>query len=315
MRLQLQRPIAFIDLETTGINISTDKIIEIAIVKILPDGSKVTKRKLLNPQMPIPESSTAVHGITDEMVKDAPTFKQVANELRQFLDNCDLGGYNSNRFDIPMLIEEFMRTGLDFSTEGRKMVDVQKIFHLMEQRTLSAAYRFYCDKCLEERILVPLLAVDDVIDDAAQKSDVRSGAHRSVNIGDGAGAGEARIDVNDLGAVFDLGLHRPAEGDGMVLRHVGAHDDDAVGVGHAPGVERCSAAAESCPQTGDARAVSYPRLVLDGDYPQAAHELLVHMVELNLEGGAAEGEDGGRHVDNPAVGKLLDEGLVARLLY
>jgi DNA polymerase-3 subunit epsilon len=150
MRLQLQRPIAFIDLETTGVNISTDKIIEIAIVKILPDGSKITKRKLLNPQMPIPASSTEVHGITDEMVKDAPTFKQVANEIKQFLDNCDIGGYNSNRFDIPMLIEEFMRTGLDFSTEGRKMVDVQKIFHLMEQRTLTAAYRFYCDKCLEE---------------------------------------------------------------------------------------------------------------------------------------------------------------------
>lgn len=150
MRLQLQRPIAFIDLETTGVNISTDKIVEIAIVKILPDGSKATKRKLINPQMPIPEGSTAVHGITNEMVKDAPTFKQVANEIKQFLDNCDLGGYNSNRFDIPMLIEEFMRAGLDFSTEGRRMVDVQKIFHLMEQRTLSAAYKFYCDKCLED---------------------------------------------------------------------------------------------------------------------------------------------------------------------
>jgi DNA polymerase-3 subunit epsilon len=149
MILQLQRPIAFIDLETTGINISVDKIIEIAIVRILPDGSKASKRKLINPQMPIPPASTEVHGITDEMVKDAPTFKQVANEIKQFLDNCDLGGYNSNRFDVPMLIEEFMRAGLDFSTEGRKMVDVQKIFHMMEQRTLSAAYRFYCDKCLE----------------------------------------------------------------------------------------------------------------------------------------------------------------------
>lgn len=150
MNLQLQRPIAFIDLETTGINISTDKIIEIAIVKIMPDGSKFPKRKLLNPQMPIPPASTAVHGITDEMVKDAPTFRQVANEIKQFLDNCDLGGYNSNRFDVPMLIEEFMRAGLEFSTEGRKMVDVQKIFHLMEQRTLTAAYKFYCDKCLED---------------------------------------------------------------------------------------------------------------------------------------------------------------------
>jgi DNA polymerase-3 subunit epsilon len=150
MILQLQRPIAFIDLETTGVNISTDKIIEIAIVKIMPDGSKVSKRKLINPQKPIPTSSTALHGITNEMVKDAPTFKQVANEIKQFIDNCDLGGYNSNRFDVPMLIEEFMRAGLDFSTDGRKMVDVQKVFHMMEQRTLSAAYKFYCDKCLDE---------------------------------------------------------------------------------------------------------------------------------------------------------------------
>lgn len=149
MKLTLARPIAFIDLETTGINISTDKIIELAIVKILPDGTKQVKRKLLNPQMPIPKASTDVHGITDEMVKDAPTFKQVANEVKQFLDNCDMGGYNSNRFDVPMLIEEFLRIGLDFSVEGRKMVDVQKVFHLMEQRTLGAAYKFYCNKTLE----------------------------------------------------------------------------------------------------------------------------------------------------------------------
>jgi len=149
MKLTLSRPIAFIDLETTGINISTDKIIELAIVKILPDGTKQVKRKLLNPQMPIPKSSTDVHGITDEMVKDAPTFKQVANEVKQFLDNCDMGGYNSNRFDVPMLIEEFLRIGLDFSVDGRKMVDVQKVFHLMEQRTLGAAYKFYCSKTLE----------------------------------------------------------------------------------------------------------------------------------------------------------------------
>jgi DNA polymerase-3 subunit epsilon len=149
MKLKLQRPIAFIDLETTGINISTDKIVEIAIVKILPDGTKQVKRKLINPQMPIPKASSDVHGITDEMVKDAPTFKQVANEIKQFIDNCDLGGYNSNRFDVPMLIEEFSRVGLDFSTDGRKMVDVQKIFHMMEQRTLSAAYKFYCSKNLD----------------------------------------------------------------------------------------------------------------------------------------------------------------------
>lgn len=149
MKLQLKRPIAFIDLETTGINIGNDKIVEIAIIKILPDGSRQVKRKLINPQAPIPPAATEVHGITDEMVKDAPTFKQVANEIKQFLDNCDMGGYNSNRFDVPMLIEEFMRAGMEFSIEGRKMVDVQKVFHMMEQRTLGAAYKFYCGKTLE----------------------------------------------------------------------------------------------------------------------------------------------------------------------
>ena len=150
MKLQLQRPIAFIDLETTGISISTDRIVEIAIVKIMPDGTKLVKRKLINPQMPIPAGASEVHGITDEMVKDAPTFKQVANELKQFMDNCDMGGYNSNRFDVPLLIEEFSRAGMDFSIEGRKMIDAQKVFHQMEQRTLSAAYKFYCNKSLED---------------------------------------------------------------------------------------------------------------------------------------------------------------------
>lgn len=150
MRLQLQRPIAFIDLETTGIHISTDRIVEIAILKIAADGSSQEKRKLINPQMPIPAGSTQVHGITDDMVKNEPTFKQVSNELKQFLDNCDLGGYNSNRFDIPLLIEEFLRAGLNFSMEGRKLVDVQRIFHQMEQRTLTAAYKFYCNKDLED---------------------------------------------------------------------------------------------------------------------------------------------------------------------
>jgi DNA polymerase-3 subunit epsilon len=147
--LQLTRPLAIIDLETTGVNFGSDRIVEIAIVKIMPDNKKLVKRKLINPEMPIPPSSTEIHGITDEMVKDAPTFKQVANELKQFLDNCDLAGYNSNRFDIPMMAEEFLRIGMEFDGKGRKLLDVQKIFHMMEQRTLSAAYRFYCNKELE----------------------------------------------------------------------------------------------------------------------------------------------------------------------
>lgn len=144
--LQLQRPVAFIDLETTGVNLSTDRIVEIAIVKILPDGSRQTKRKLINPEMQIPASSSDIHGITNEMVKDAPTFKQCANEIKQFLESCDLGGYNSNRFDIPMLMEEFLRAELEVDLSDRKMVDVQHIFYQMEPRTLSAAYKFYCDK-------------------------------------------------------------------------------------------------------------------------------------------------------------------------
>jgi DNA polymerase-3 subunit epsilon len=149
MKLQLKRPIAFIDLETTGTNLAIDRIVELAIVKVGVDGSRQTKRKLINPLMPIPKASSDVHGITDEMVKDAPTFKQVANEIKQFINHCDLGGYNSNRFDIPMLVEEFLRAGLEFSVDGRKLIDVQRVFHLMEQRTLSAAYRFYCNKTLE----------------------------------------------------------------------------------------------------------------------------------------------------------------------
>lgn len=150
MNLQLTRPIAFIDLETTGVNITNDRIVEIAIVKISPDGSRQVKRKLINPTIAIPKGASDVHGITDEMVKDAPTFKQVANEVKQFMEGCDIGGYNSNRFDIPLLVEEFLRAGLNIEIETRKLLDVQKVYHMMEQRTLSAAYKFYCNKDLED---------------------------------------------------------------------------------------------------------------------------------------------------------------------
>jgi DNA polymerase-3 subunit epsilon len=147
--LQLNRPIAFIDLETTGVNLASDRIVEIAIVKIMVDGSRQVKRKLINPQMPIPTASSNIHGITDEMVKDAPTFKQAGNEIKQFLETCDLGGYNSNRFDIPILMEEFLRAEMEVDLSDRKMIDVQHIFYQMEPRTLSAAYKFFCQKDLE----------------------------------------------------------------------------------------------------------------------------------------------------------------------
>ena len=144
--LNLVRAIAFIDLETTGVSLSSDRIVEIAIIKILPDGSRQVKRKLINPEMPIPKESSDIHGITDDMVKDAPTFKQAGNEIKMFIDNCDLGGYNSNRFDIPILMEEFLRAGMDVDLSTRKMVDVQHIFYTMEPRTLTAAYKFFCEK-------------------------------------------------------------------------------------------------------------------------------------------------------------------------
>lgn len=147
--LQLKRPLAIIDLETTGVNISSDRIVEIAIIRVHPDGEQKIKRKLINPEMPIPPHIAEVHGIIDEMVAHAPTFKQVANEIKQFLENCDIAGYNSNRFDVPLLVEEFLRAGIKFDAENRVLLDVQKIFHVMEQRTLSAALKFYCNKSLE----------------------------------------------------------------------------------------------------------------------------------------------------------------------
>ena len=150
MPLELTKPLAFIDLETTGVNLSCDRIIEIAIVKILPDGTRQMKSKILNPQIPISKGSSDIHGFTDDMVQGLPIFKEVANELKQFIDTADLSGYNSNRFDIPLLMEEFLRAGIEIDMTNRRMVDVQHIFHMMERRTLSAAYQFYCNKQLTD---------------------------------------------------------------------------------------------------------------------------------------------------------------------
>ena len=149
MNLKLKRPIIFFDLETTGVDTAHDRIVEISMVKVEPDGSKQVKTRRINPEMPIPAEATAVHGITDEDVKGEPTFKQIAKSLAKFIEGCDFGGFNSNRFDLPMLVEEFMRAEVDVDFRKRKFVDVQNIFHKKEQRTLVAAYKFYCDKDLE----------------------------------------------------------------------------------------------------------------------------------------------------------------------
>ncbi len=150
MELKLRRPIIFFDLETTGVDTSKDRIVEISLVKVMPDGEEIIKTRRLNPQMHIPAEATAIHGITDEDVKDCPTFAQIAKSLEQFMQGCDFGGFNSNRFDLPVLVEEFLRCGINVDFKKRKFIDVQNIFHKMEQRTLVAAYKFYCNKDLTE---------------------------------------------------------------------------------------------------------------------------------------------------------------------
>ncbi|MBD5204304.1 MAG: 3'-5' exonuclease [Bacteroidales bacterium] len=150
MKLNLKRPIVFFDLETTGTNITHDRIVEISVVKVNPDGSSIEKCRRINPGIPIPPAATAVHHITDEDVASCPTFAQIAKSLLELFEGCDIAGYNSNRFDVPLLVEEFNRANLSFDITGRKFIDVQNIFHKMEQRTLVAAYKFYCGKNLED---------------------------------------------------------------------------------------------------------------------------------------------------------------------
>lgn len=150
MKLNLKKPIVFLDLETTGVDTSRDRIVEISLVKVMPDGSKEVKTRRLNPEMHIPETASAIHGIYDQDVADCPTFREIAKSLWSYLEGCDLAGYNSNKFDIPVLVEEFLRAGVDVDMQKMRFVDVQNIFHRMEQRTLVAAYKFYCGRDLTE---------------------------------------------------------------------------------------------------------------------------------------------------------------------
>ena len=149
MQLNLKNPIVFFDIESTGLNVATDRIVEICEVKVLPNGAEEIKTRRINPTIPISAEAQAVHGISNEDVKDCPTFKEIAKRLAKWMEGCDFAGYNSIKFDIPLLAEEFLRAGVDFDFRKRHLVDVQNIFHKMEQRTLSAAYKFYCQKDLE----------------------------------------------------------------------------------------------------------------------------------------------------------------------
>ena len=146
MQLNLKRPIVFFDIESTGLNVATDRIVELCVVKVLPNGDTEIKTRRVNPTIPISPEAQAVHGISNDDVKDCPTFKQIARSLATQLEGCDLAGFNSNRFDVPLLAEEFLRADIDFDMSKRKFIDVQIIYHRKEPRTLAAAYKFYCDK-------------------------------------------------------------------------------------------------------------------------------------------------------------------------
>ena len=214
MKLNLKRPIIFFDLETTGVDTANDRIVEISMIKIMPDGEEIVRTRRINPQMHIPEQASAIHGITDEMVKDEPTFAPIAKSMAQFIEGCDFGGFNSNRFDLPMLVEEFMRVGVDVDFRNRQFVDVQTIFHKMEQRTLVAAYKFYCDKDLNEAhsaeadtratyevLKAQLDRYPDLQNDIAALAEFSERGHTA----DFAG----RIGYNDKGEeIFNFGKHK-----------------------------------------------------------------------------------------------------------
>ena len=212
-KLQLKRPIIFFDLETTGVDHARDKIVELAMVKLLPDGKRDSYVKRVNPGIPIPAECTAIHGITDDDVKDAPSFKQIAHGLYEWMKHCDLGGYNSNKFDIPLLAEEFLRAGINVDFTERHMVDVQQIFFKKESRSLSAAYNFYCNKTLENAhsAEADILATIEVLEAQLEKySDLGTEvpALHSFTGGEEFVDYARRISLKDGQAVFNFGKYK-----------------------------------------------------------------------------------------------------------
>lgn len=173
MNLKISKPICFFDLETTGVNVSLDRIVEISILKIFPNGNKESKTWLVNPGVPIPLEASNIHGITNDIVKNEPLFKMIASDIKSMINNCDLAGFNSNKFDIPLLAEELLRSEIDFSLDNVATIDVQNIFHKMEQRTLSAAYQFYCGKSLDNAHTskADTLATFEVLESQIEKYD------------------------------------------------------------------------------------------------------------------------------------------------
>jgi len=214
MNVQLTRPLVVFDLETTGINTQKDRIIEISMLKVFPNGDEELRTYRVNPTIPIPKDSSAIHGIFDQDVADKPTFNQLAKEIEHFLELCDFAGFNSNKFDFPLLVEEFYRAEIDFEIDNRKFIDVQRIFHTMEPRNLSAAYKFYCDRNLENahsaeadtiatwNILKAQLDRYDNLPKDVKGLHEHSGQSRNVDL-----AGRFVYDNNKV-AVFNFGKHR-----------------------------------------------------------------------------------------------------------
>lgn len=214
MELKLERPIIFFDLETTGTNVTQDRIVELSYIKIYPGGEKESKSRRINPKMHIPEASTAIHHITDEDVKDCPTFEQISKSLFQIFEGCDIAGYNSNKFDVPLLMEEFARVGMNFDVHCRRFIDVQNIFHKMEQRTLVAAYKFYCGKALDNahsamadtqatyEVLLSQLDRYDELENDVEFLSKFSKSGRNVDL-----AGRIVLNDNDE-EVFNFGKHK-----------------------------------------------------------------------------------------------------------
>ncbi|SDL69651.1 3'-5' exonuclease [Siphonobacter aquaeclarae] len=223
--LNLRKPLAFFDLETTGINLVRDRIVEISIAKAFPDGSVQVRTERIHPGMPIPIESSMIHGIYDADVADKPLFKQVAKSLAQFLEGCDLAGFNSNKFDVPMLVEEFLRAGIEFDTRNRRLIDAQRIYHLMEPRNLGAAYRFYCGKTLIDAhsAEADTLATLEVLDAMVKKYD-------GVEITDDKGKAWSPV-KNDMDALHeittgnfvDFAQRMKFNHDGVVVFNFGKH--------------------------------------------------------------------------------------------
>lgn len=226
MKLKLERPLVFFDLETTGTNPSTDRIVEISLIKVMPDGREMEHSHRINPGIPIPASSTAIHHITDADVANEPKFSDIAAKLNKWLEGCDMAGYNSNKFDVPLLMEEFKRAGIPFDTSDRRFVDVQNIFYAMEPRTLVAAYRFYCGKDLEgahsatcdthatyEVLMSQLDRYEDLQNDVEKLSKI--GQKRTLDL-----AGRIAEDENG-NPVFNFGKYKGQKVEDVFKRDIG----------------------------------------------------------------------------------------------